>query len=546
MILSASRRRALFLCAAVVLFIARSGSAGQQDVLCDPGFQDCRTLLFQLIQNETPASTSRCCSWKTTELANAIIARHSGPASGRAILIEPRRNGDDAEQRSRAGHVPERRHPDARQSGGGMLHWKFMIFAGQDKVQFSAANYSDYYFRPDRRPTRLHRRGRSTSHDPPSVDSFRPKFDDAWTDTAAFTNYANITAGLLAQLSGVPDRRPSSISFRRQNFASARSLATTRRQAEIDIIMYKITDFGHTGGLIRAAARGVPVRRDHSKPDRYRNKGNFWQAYSVDRLYAAGIQIRDRAHAGFPPPEGDAALQPGDDDLWFVELVARIQQLAVRAQLLHRRRTGSSSGSRTTSSASGRTRTGNAETKPFRPCRRILRSTRPRRTERWTCRPAPPCAAMATRSLGRTSLTSTSARRRTHPSSRRGSAFRPTQRPRTISPRWRPARRITGASSTRRWRCWGRRARSIPLRRRAPNRHRRHHHHLLRRRLLRLLRRRRARPRSCSTPPARRPCRAPGGSRPTAPRQAGGGLETQTRMPRKWRPPWRSPPTTSN
>jgi hypothetical protein len=42
----------------------------------------------------------------------------------------------------------------------------------------------------------------------------------------------------------------------------------------------------------------VPVRLI-AEPDRYRATDNLWQAYHVDRLYAAGVQIRNRAHAGF-------------------------------------------------------------------------------------------------------------------------------------------------------------------------------------------------------------------------------------------------------
>ena len=34
--------------------------------------------------------------------------------------------------------------PMRAKSGGGMLHWKFMIFDAQNVLQFSAANYSDY------------------------------------------------------------------------------------------------------------------------------------------------------------------------------------------------------------------------------------------------------------------------------------------------------------------------------------------------------------------------------------------------------------------
>jgi len=44
--------------------------------------------------------------------------------------------------------------------------------------------------------------------------------------------------------------------------------------------------------------RGVRVRLI-VEPTRYRSPDNVWQAYYLDRLYAAGVSIRDRAHLGF-------------------------------------------------------------------------------------------------------------------------------------------------------------------------------------------------------------------------------------------------------
>lgn len=50
--------------------------------------------------------------------------------------------------------------------------------------------------------------------------------------------------------------------------------------------------------MIAAARRGVPVRMI-LEPVRYRSKDNVWHAYHGDRMYMAGVRVRDRAHAGF-------------------------------------------------------------------------------------------------------------------------------------------------------------------------------------------------------------------------------------------------------
>jgi hypothetical protein len=36
-----------------------------------------------------------------------------------------------------------------------------------------------------------------------------------------------------------------------------------------------------------------------TEPTRYRNTDNVWQAYNLDRMFAAGVKIRERAHLGF-------------------------------------------------------------------------------------------------------------------------------------------------------------------------------------------------------------------------------------------------------
>jgi hypothetical protein len=181
--------------------------------------------------------------------------------------------------------------------GGGIMHWKYMIF-GRNVMQWSAANYGDYYFKPAVPYLDYTDEGIYFTNDPPVIDSFRRKFDDTWLLTTGFSNYANVSGPLTR-------RYPLyTIDTSVMNFVPAENFATRSKpfyDAEaqrIDVIMYKITEGTHADGLIRAVQRGLPVRLI-VEPNRYRNKGNVWQAYQVDRLYMAGVKIRNRAHAGF-------------------------------------------------------------------------------------------------------------------------------------------------------------------------------------------------------------------------------------------------------
>lgn len=82
-----------------------------------------------------------------------------------------------------------------------------------------------------------------------------------------------------------------------------RAIAEIDRETQkIDVTMYRLTDVGICDALLRALNRGVPVRL-LAEPHEYRFDQNrkgaqFTGAYNVDRLYAAGVQIRMRKHRG--------------------------------------------------------------------------------------------------------------------------------------------------------------------------------------------------------------------------------------------------------
>lgn len=253
-------------------------------------------MLLSRIRGESVAIDLAMLFMEDDALADAIIARHNAGVRVR-VLVEPRRNmttpkNGEILDRLKASGIPMR-----AKSGGGMLHWKFMIFDAQDVVQFSAANYSDYYFKPIVPYGNYTDEGIFFSDQPSIVDSFRRKFDDAWIDGVGFYDFGNIAAppvrryplyAIDPDLSFVPA----------ENFATRSVPLYDREGQRIDTVMYKITEARHADGLIRAAQRGVPVRLI-TEPERYRNPSNMWQAYQIDRLYMAGVQIRDRAHAGF-------------------------------------------------------------------------------------------------------------------------------------------------------------------------------------------------------------------------------------------------------
>jgi hypothetical protein len=287
--------RVIALCVAASV-IGVPALAGAAERLCDTSYQDCRAPLLTLINNERARIDVAFDMMEDPVIADALVRRFKAGVPVR-VLADPRRNSVSPQnatilQKLAAGGIPMR-----GKTTGSTLHWKFMLFAGQETLEFGAANFSDYYFIPVTPYRNYTDEAIYFTDDPSLVDSFKTRMDDAWMNTTSFTNYANMTGQLVRQYDTFPID-PDLLFVPWQNFASR---AVPRYDAEtvaIDVIMYKITEASHADAMIRAVKRGVPVRLI-VESGLYRNKGNVWQAYQVDRLYAAGVKIRDRAHQGF-------------------------------------------------------------------------------------------------------------------------------------------------------------------------------------------------------------------------------------------------------
>ena len=284
-----------FVCLIVVAFAVPRAVSGEER-LCDPSFENCRTPLLNLIRTETVGIDVAFWFMEDTRYASALIERWSAGVPIR-VLVDTEANASyprnvDALRMLRDAGIPMRE----KSGGRGILHWKTMIFAGQDVVEFSAANYSDEAFVPRVPYENYVDEMIVFTDDPAYVQSFKTRYDDAWTNTAEFSNYANISTALVRNYPTAPVH--ADLNFVPwQNFAT-RSVARYRAETrQIDAIMYRITDRRHSDELIAAVARGVPVRV-LTEPEQYRDPERLWHAWNIDRMYAAGVQLRHRRHAG--------------------------------------------------------------------------------------------------------------------------------------------------------------------------------------------------------------------------------------------------------
>lgn len=275
-----------------------------QERLCDPSFEDCYTPLLQAVQAETAGIDFAFYFIGLPSLADAIIDRHKAGVPVR-ITVEARASlkfpdNQTLLDRFKAAGVPMR-----YKLGDGIVHVKMMLLAGQNKVIFSSSNFGDADVRPYAPYVNYVDGAWYFSDDPSVVNSFKTRYDDFWTDTNGYGNYGNIAAPLTRKypthpidpsLNFLPNTNPSE-DYR------ARTIAHIDQETQrIDLTMYRLTDARICDALIRAVARGVPVRL-LAEPLEYRFDSSRTSSeptgpYNIDRMHAFGVQIRMRKHLG--------------------------------------------------------------------------------------------------------------------------------------------------------------------------------------------------------------------------------------------------------
>jgi len=288
----------------LVFFLFGVQLVAAQERLCDPSFEDCYTPLLQTVQAETAGIDVALYMIELPGLADAIISRYQAGVPVR-LTVELRASAkfplnQTLLDRFKAAGIPMR-----YKLGDGIVHAKMLLFAGQNKVVFSSSNFGDGDLRPYEPYANYVDGAWYFSDDPIVVNSFKTHYDDVWTNTSLYGNYANVsdaperkyqTYPIDPSLDFLPSKNPA-------DDYGARTIALIDRETrKIDITMYRLTEPRICDALIRALARGVEVRL-LAEPNEYRFDASRTGAeltgpYNVDRLYAAGVQIRMRRHLG--------------------------------------------------------------------------------------------------------------------------------------------------------------------------------------------------------------------------------------------------------
>ena len=302
MIALARLLRARWVLCALILLSHQSASA--QERLCDPSFEDCYTPLLNAVRAENTGIDMTFYWIELPDLADAIIKRFQAGVPVR-LTVEPRASlkfptNQTLLDRFKAAGIPMR-----FKLNDGIVHAKMLLLAGQNRVIFSSSNFGDADVRPFVPLANYVDGAWYFSDDPAVVNSFKTRYDDNWTNTTLYGDYANIT-GPLSRRYQTFTIDPSLNFLPNQSFSedySTRTIAEIDQEnRQIDLTMYRLTDPRICDALLRALARGVQVRL-LTEPTEYRfdptRAGTeFTGPFNVDRLFTAGVQVKMRKHLG--------------------------------------------------------------------------------------------------------------------------------------------------------------------------------------------------------------------------------------------------------
>ena len=280
-----------------LLFAALSGlfaSRARAESLCDSSFQDCRSPLINLIRAEQVGIDVGFWFMEDSRYVTEIIARKNAGVPVR-LIVDPRANPTYPLNANSLNSFANAGIPMVQKVGGGIMHFKMMLFAGQNTVEFGSANYSPNAFVPVTPYSNYVSETIFFEDDPVIVNSFKTKVDNLWTDTTNYQPYANITSRVRAYptypISADMNFPPG------QDFANRDVKLYNAETQKIDVAMFRVTDQRQSDGMIAAQKRGIPIRYI-GETNEYRDPSRLWVAWNMDRMFAAGIPMRVRASEG--------------------------------------------------------------------------------------------------------------------------------------------------------------------------------------------------------------------------------------------------------
>src|SRR6185436_13260910 len=170
-----------------VLYPAANASA--TETLCDASAVNCRVPLTTLIDNERQGIDIGVWFFKDNRYTSHLIDAWNRGVPIR-IIMDPRANTQYPENKPIIDQLAAAGIPMRKRIAGDICHWQLMLFAGQGVVEWSGANFSPTAFVPQD-PYRDYE-DEVIYFSEQLVPSFMTMFDNIWTNTKEYANYANV------------------------------------------------------------------------------------------------------------------------------------------------------------------------------------------------------------------------------------------------------------------------------------------------------------------------------------------------------------------
>jgi len=273
----------------ILLGVMCASTAAAQETLCDNAFEDCRTPILALIRNETVGIDVSYWFMNDTRYRDEIIKAWRDRKVPVRILLDLRADTNYPSAKLVRDSFVAAGIPIRYKFTTGINHWKMILYAGQGKVHFSAANFANGSYSPIVPYHEFVDEVIYFTDDPAIVNSFLTRYDDLWTDTTDYADFANITGPLVRTYQTFPIH--SDLNFPPDQDYQDRAVAQMKLETQqIDVAIFRITSAKLPDEVIRRAQAGVRVRLI-TEPNQYRNPTYLWHSYNVDRMYMAGVPI---------------------------------------------------------------------------------------------------------------------------------------------------------------------------------------------------------------------------------------------------------------
>jgi phosphatidylserine/phosphatidylglycerophosphate/cardiolipin synthase-like enzyme len=317
---------------AVFTVLANAAPAAAQEELYFPAVDDVATRLVQRINAESVRIDMSVALLNDRSISQALVNRLKAGVPVRVIgdsfsLFEadPTTKAEFYWLASQGIPIRLRFHPTWYPE---VAHWKATIFAGQNMVAFGSTNYTTDELKPASASNYTDGTVLFTS-DLELVNAFKSQFDRMWHDTSReigsrvgsapyflnwndacaaepdcadyFTQYPNpVSMNVDTTRLEADHPTPADLIWSQGPAFNSRVIQEINRADFIDLIVFRLTVAEIADALLARHAAGVPVRII-IEPTEYQNTRfpEFWLTRAnIDRLHAAGVPIRTRAHQG--------------------------------------------------------------------------------------------------------------------------------------------------------------------------------------------------------------------------------------------------------